>query len=47
MDSDLGSPRLIPDGARGLIDPSRKRPGLCHLVLFGWNRHGEAVVSPA
>ncbi len=27
-------------GARGLIDPSRKRPGLWHLVLFTWNRAG-------
>jgi len=24
-------------GAVGLIDPSRRQPGLWHLVLFGWN----------
>lgn len=24
-------------GAHGLIDPSRKRPGLWHLALFRWN----------
>jgi RES domain-containing protein len=24
-------------GANGLIDPSRKRPGLWHLTLFNWN----------
>lgn len=29
--------RLIGAGAHGLIDPSRKRPGLWHLVLFHWN----------
>ena len=27
-------------GAKGLIDPSRKAPGLWHLVLFGWNAAG-------
>ncbi|GAB2527932.1 RES family NAD+ phosphorylase [Paramicrobacterium agarici] len=27
---------LIAAGARGLIDPSRQRPGLWHLVLFEW-----------
>lgn len=31
-------------GAHGLIDPSRKRPGLWHLVLFRWNRPGAPVV---
>ena len=25
-------------GAAGLIDPSRKAPGLWHLVLFQWNQ---------
>jgi RES domain-containing protein len=25
-------------GAAGLIDPSRRSPGLWHLVLFRWNR---------
>lgn len=29
--------RLIEVGANGLIDPSRKSPGLWHLVLFRWN----------
>ncbi|WP_220036791.1 RES family NAD+ phosphorylase [Curtobacterium sp. MCBD17_021] len=29
--------RLVAPGADGLIDPSRKRPGLWHLVLFRWN----------
>jgi RES domain-containing protein len=29
--------RIIEAGANGLIDPSRKRPGLWHLVLFQWN----------
>lgn len=27
-------------GAHGLIDPSRRRPDLWHLVLFRWNRPG-------
>lgn len=29
--------RLLELGANGLIDPSRKSPGLWHLVLFRWN----------
>ena len=29
--------RLAALGAHGLIDPSRTRPGLWHLVLFHWN----------
>ncbi|WP_223881103.1 RES family NAD+ phosphorylase [Nesterenkonia ebinurensis] len=29
--------RLEALGAHGLIDPSRKRPGLWHLALFRWN----------
>ncbi|MBT1542218.1 RES domain-containing protein [Curtobacterium flaccumfaciens pv. flaccumfaciens] len=29
--------RLLEIGADGLIDPSRKSPGLWHLVLFRWN----------
>ncbi|TFD57412.1 RES domain-containing protein [Cryobacterium suzukii] len=29
--------RLESLGATGLIDPSRKRPGLWHLTLFRWN----------
>lgn len=32
--------RLVEAGANGLIDPSRKRPGLWHLVLFRWNEPG-------
>ncbi|MCH1883288.1 RES domain-containing protein [Agrococcus sp. ARC_14] len=32
--------RLIELGAHGLIDPSRKRPGLWHLTLFQWNSPG-------
>jgi RES domain-containing protein len=33
-------------GASGLIDPSRKRPGLWHLTLFAWNRAGAPSVRP-
>lgn len=33
-------------GARGLIDPSRKAPGLWHLVLFAWNCPDGARVLP-
>lgn len=35
-------------GAFGLIDPSRKAPGLWHLTLFTWNRPGcpTAIVAP-
>lgn len=36
--------RLCEAGANGLIDPSRKRPGLWHLVLFRWNEPGAPVV---
>lgn len=32
-------------GARGLIDPSRQRPGLWHLVLFRWNEDDAAQVE--
>ncbi|WP_245836165.1 RES family NAD+ phosphorylase [Paramicrobacterium agarici] len=28
---------LVAAGARGLIDPSRQRPGLWHLTLFDWS----------
>jgi RES domain-containing protein len=31
-------------GAHGLIDPSRRRPDLWHLVLFTWNRTGAPSV---
>lgn len=34
-------------GAEGLIDPSRKRPGLWHLTLFSWNTFGVAQVHSA
>lgn len=33
-------------GAQGLIDPSRRRPGLWHLTLFAWNTPGAARVRP-
>lgn len=32
-------------GAKGLIDPSRKAPGLWHLVLFEWNVPGAPTVA--
>ncbi len=32
--------RLLAAGANGLIDPSRKIPGLWHLILFHWNETG-------
>ena len=35
---------LLELGAHGLIDPSRKRPGLWHLTLFAWNRDGTPSV---
>lgn len=35
---------LVAAGANGLIDPSRKRPGLWHLTLFGWNAPGLPTV---
>lgn len=34
-------------GAYGLIDPSRKRPGLWHLVLFAWNGESGPLVRQA
>ncbi|HET8868092.1 MAG TPA: RES domain-containing protein [Agrococcus sp.] len=37
--------RLVELGARGLIDPSRKRPGLWHLTLFDWNEPGAPRVE--
>lgn len=36
--------RLLEVGANGLIDPSRKSPGLWHLVLFRWNEAGVPTV---
>lgn len=36
--------RLIEFGTNGLIDPSRKSPGLWHLVLFRWNEVNAPVV---
>ncbi|WP_380164694.1 RES family NAD+ phosphorylase [Jannaschia sp. R86511] len=38
--------RLEHLGVQGLIDPSRTRPGLWHLVLFRWNIDGAARVVP-
>ncbi|MGY5956433.1 RES domain-containing protein [Kosakonia sp. BK9b] len=37
--------RLESLGMNGLIDPSRKAPGLWHLVLFSWNGSSLAQVS--
>lgn len=36
--------RLLEVGANGLIDPSRKSPGLWHLVLFRWNEDDAPTV---
>lgn len=36
--------RLLEIGADGLIDPSRKSPGLWHLVLFRWNEDDAPAV---
>lgn len=36
--------RLLGIGANGVIDPSRKSPGLWHLVLFRWNEAGAPTV---
>ena len=36
--------RLESRGMNGLIDPSRKAPGLWHLVLFSWNENSHAQV---
>ena len=36
--------RLMEVGANGLIDPSRKRPLLWHLVLFRWNERDAPIV---
>ena len=33
----LAADRLRADGHIGLIDPSRRRPGLWHITLFRWN----------
>ncbi|WP_456285513.1 RES family NAD+ phosphorylase [Microbacterium sp. JZ70] len=38
--------RLVSAGAQGLIDPSRKRPPLWHLVLFRWNVPDGPSVQP-
>ncbi|MBY6256078.1 RES domain-containing protein [Phytobacter diazotrophicus] len=37
--------RLTSLGVKGLIDPSRKAPGLWHLVLFSWNHDTHSRVS--
>jgi len=36
---------LVAAGAHGLIDPSRKSPGLWHLVLFRWNTPDSPTVN--
>ena len=36
--------RLVEVGAAGLIDPSRRRPDLWHLVLFRWNEPNAPTV---
>lgn len=36
--------RLESLGMNGLIDPSRKAPGLWHLVLFSWNEDSHTQV---
>lgn len=36
--------RLDVLGAHGVIDPSRKQPGLWHLALFQWNSEGAPQV---
>lgn len=36
--------QLLAVGANGLVDPSRKSPGLWHLVLFRWNEADAPVV---
>lgn len=36
--------RLESLGFNGLIDPSRKAPGLWHLVLFAWNNNSQCHV---
>ncbi len=38
--------RLEEVGAHGLVDPSRTRPGLWHLVLFRWHSADSARVVP-
>lgn len=35
--------RVLATGAIGLIDPSRKAPGLWHLVLFSWNSDAKSA----
>ncbi|MBL4787484.1 MAG: RES family NAD+ phosphorylase [Cohaesibacteraceae bacterium] len=37
--------KLRDNGANGLIDPSRKAPGLWHLVLFNWNQDAWPIVT--
>lgn len=33
-------------GIKGLIDPSRRRPGLWHITLFDWNEPAAPRVTP-
>lgn len=37
--------RLRADGHIGLIDPSRRRPGVWHITLFCWNEAGGPLVT--
>ena len=39
-DSWHAADRVRDDGHVGLIDPSRRRPGLWHITLFRWNEPG-------
>ncbi|MBO9424387.1 RES family NAD+ phosphorylase [Labrenzia sp. R4_1] len=38
---------IRPSGYHGLIDPSRRRPGLWHITLFEWNAPGAPSVTHA
>ncbi len=37
--------RIREDGYDGLIDPSRRRPGLWHITLFRWNEQNAPEVT--
>ncbi len=37
--------QLRENGYVGLIDPSRRRPGLWHITLFCWNEPGAPIVT--
>ena len=40
----LAADRLRAEGYLGLIDPSRRRPGLWHIALFRWNEPGAPTI---